>query len=428
MEARSGNVEVSRAGARLGEVGSSDVDLVARMATTRRDLKVWETDFLRAHGRQPNKDDAAAAPGVKEMYGLYRSLKSKLDKENAGNARAGLAKPDPSAAQPSGRPLVEARGGVASPRRDLARKPSAAPARVPVASRLPVAADSSDDEEDVVDATPVKAPTRVQPMRAAKSPSKSPMADPRSLPKPRASRASPRRSPKALRALFPDAKALAGAADAAALPPRVAKKHAARAKPANAFGRLAGGFGGDGLETRGGGDFARLAEAKKQNAFEPLLCDARGVLDDGVLDIGDAAPAMTLSNLLAREPARRRGGGGGASKPPEPSAAATASAAACRETGGEGRRDEAEPSFGGSPKARGGSMRRRPRRGRDASGDGGGGGGFRRRGGARGGGGGAAARSRGGSNPRPSERRGGRFRRPSTRHLETLETRRRLGG
>ena len=174
MEARSGNVEVSRAGARLGEVGSSDVDLVARMATTRRDLKVWETDFLRAHGRQPNKDDAAAAPGVKEMYGLYRSLKSKLDKENAGNARAGLAKPDTSAAQPSGRPLVEARRGVASPRRDLARKPSAAPARVPVASRLPVAADSSDDDEDVVDATPVKAPARVQPMRAAKSPSKSP--------------------------------------------------------------------------------------------------------------------------------------------------------------------------------------------------------------------------------------------------------------
>ena len=105
MEARSGNVEVSRAGARLGEVGSSDVDLVARMATTRRDLKVWETDFLRAHGRQPNKDDAAAAPGVKEMYGLYRSLKSKLEKENAtglkeetalvtrlGNVREELAK------------------------------------------------------------------------------------------------------------------------------------------------------------------------------------------------------------------------------------------------------------------------------------------------------------------------------------------------
>ena len=326
MEARSGNVEVSRAGARLGEVGSSDVDLVARMATTRRDLKVWETDFLRAHGRQPNKDDAAAAPGVKEMYGLYRSLKSKLDKENAGNARAGLAKPDPSAAQPSGRPLVEARRGVASPRRDLAREPSAAPARVPLASRIPVAADSSDDEEGVVDATPVKAPTRVQPMRAAKSPSKSPMADPRSLPKPRAS---PRRSPKALRALFPDAKALAGAADAAALPPRVAKKHVARAKPANAFGRLAGGFGGDRLETRGGGGggFARLAEAKKQNAFEPLLCDARGVLDDGVLNIGDNAPAMTLSDFLAQEPARRRGGGG-APKPPEPSAAKPARTAA----------------------------------------------------------------------------------------------------
>ena len=208
-----------------------------------------------------------------------------------------------------------------------AQSPSAAPARVPVASRLPVAADSSDDDEDVVDATPVKAPTRVQPMRAAKSPSKSPMADPRSLPKPRAS---PRRSPKALRALFPDAKALAGAADAAALPPRVAKKHVARAKPANAFGRLAGGFGGDRLETRGGGGggFARLAEAKKQNAFEPLLCDARGVLDDGVLDIGDGAPAMTLSNLLAREPTRRRGGGGDASKPPEPSAAGLAGAAA----------------------------------------------------------------------------------------------------
>ena len=322
MEARSGNVEVSRAGARLGEVGSSDVDLVARMATTRRDLKVWETDFLRAHGRQPNKDDAAAAPGVKEMYGLYRSLKSKLDKENAGNARAGLAKPDTSAAQPSGRPLVEARRGVASPRRDLARKPSAAPARVPVASRLPVAADSSDDDDDVVDATPVKAPTRVQPMRAAKSPSKSPSADPRCLPK---ARRSPRRSPKALRALFPDAKALAGAADAAALPPRVAK--AARAAPANAFGRLAGGFGGGGLEKRGGGGFARLAEAKKPGAFEPLLCDARGVLDDGVLNIGDNAPAMTLSDFLAQEPARRRGGGG-APKPPEPSAAKPARTAA----------------------------------------------------------------------------------------------------
>lgn len=355
MEARSGNVEVSRAGARLGEVGSSDVDLVARMATTRRDLKVWETDFLRAHGRQPNKDDAAAAPGVKEMYGLYRSLKSKLDKENAGNARAGLAKPDTSAAQPSGRPLVEARRGVASPRRDLARKPSAAPARVPVASRLPVAADSSDDDEDVVDATPVKAPTRVQPMRAAKSPSKSPMADPRSLPKPRAS---PRRSPKALRALFPDAKALAGAADAAALPPRVAKKHVARAKPANAFGRLAGGFGGDRLETRGGGGggFARLAEAKKQNAFEPLLCDARGVLDDGVLDIGDGAPAMTLSNLLAREPTRRRGGGGDASKPPEPSAAGLAGAAAAAKPAAKDAETKPSPcSAGPAARKRGGA-------------------------------------------------------------------------
>ena len=322
MEARGGDVGVSRAGARLGEAGSSDGDLVARMAKTRRDLKAWETDFHRAHGRQPNKDDAAAAPGVKEMYGLYRSLKSKLEKENVGNARAGPAKPDPSAAQPSGRPLVDARGGVASPRRDLARKPSAAPARVPVASRLPVAADSSDDEEDVVDATPVKAPTRVQPMRAAKSPSKSPMADPRSLPQPRRS---PRRSPKALRALFPDAKALAAAADASALPPRVTKKSAARAKPANAFGRLAGGFGGDGLEKRAGGagGFARLAEAKRPDAFEPLLCDARGVLDDGVLDIGDKAPAMTLSDFLAQEPERRRGGAA-AAKPPEPSAAAAA--------------------------------------------------------------------------------------------------------
>lgn len=312
----------------MGEAGSSDGDLVARMAKTRRDLKAWETDFLRAHGRQPNKDDAAAAPGVKEMYGLYRSLKSKLEKENVGNARAGPAKPDPSAAQPSGRPLVDARGGVASPRRDLARKPSAAPARVRVASRLPVAADSSDDEEDVVDATPVKAPTRVQPMRAAKSPSKSPMANPRSLPQPRRS---PRRSPKALRALFPDAKALAAADDAKqTLPPRVTKKSAVRAKPANKFGRLAGGFGGDGLEKRAGGagGFARLAEAKRPDSFEPLLCDARGVLDDGVLDIGDKAPAMTLSDFLAQEPERRRGGAAAAAKPPEPSAAGAASAAA----------------------------------------------------------------------------------------------------
>ena len=322
MEARGGDVGVSRAGARLGEASSSDGDLVARMAKTRRDLKVWETDFLRAHGRQPNKDDAAAAPGVKEMYGLYRSLKSKLDKENTGNACAGPVKPGPSAARSSGRPLVDARGGVASPRRDLARKPSAAPARVPVASRLPVNADSSDDDGDVVDATPVKAPTRVQPMRAAKSPSKSPVANPRSLPK---ARRSPQRSPKALRALFPDARALAGATDAAALPPRVAKKDAVRAVPANAFGRLAGGFGG--------GSFARLAEAKKPDAFEPLLCDARGVLDDGVLNIGADAPAMTLSDFLAQEPARRRGNPRGASKPPEPSAATSAkTAAAARPT------------------------------------------------------------------------------------------------
>jgi hypothetical protein len=121
MEAPRGDVALARAGVSGADASScQDGDLAARMAKTRRELKVWETEFATAHGRAPNKDDAALASGVKEMYGLYRSLKGKLDKENAVAGTeigpGGVKQAEASAARsPRGAPLVDAaRGGVES--------------------------------------------------------------------------------------------------------------------------------------------------------------------------------------------------------------------------------------------------------------------------------------------------------------------------
>ena len=316
MEASRGDVGLAKAGAPGGDVPSSDGDLVSRMAKTRRDLKVWETAFAKTHGRQPSKEDAAAAPGVKEMYGAYRSLKAKLDKENTLGKAVCVAKPtDPNVARSGGRPLLDAaRRDVKSPGKSVANlkpKPTSKPSRVPIKSRLPIANDSSDDEGDVIDATPVKnrAPTRVQPMRAAKSPSKTPEIKKDASPKrarklPRQTRKS---SPKAARALFPSA--LAHASEGDTLPPINKPMNKTKQKPiSNPFGRLAGGFGD-------GGGFAKIAQERlaltkgentKAPQFEPLLCDARGVLDNGVLDLGGTKEKMTLSNFLAQEPKNRK--------------------------------------------------------------------------------------------------------------------------
>jgi hypothetical protein len=121
MEAPRGDVALARAGVSGADASScQDGDLAARMAKTRRELKVWETEFATAHGRAPNKDDAALASGVKEMYGLYRSLKGKLDKENAVAGTeigpGGVKQAEASAARsPRGAPLVDAaRGRVGS--------------------------------------------------------------------------------------------------------------------------------------------------------------------------------------------------------------------------------------------------------------------------------------------------------------------------
>ena len=175
------------------------------------------------------------------------------------------------------------------------------------------------------------------------------------------------------------------------------------------------------------GGFARLAEAKKQNAFEPLLCDARGVLDDGVLDIGDGAPAMTLSNLLAREPTRRRGGGGGASRSRRSRAPRGRRRRAAAKPAAKDAETKPSPCSAGPAAPGGARCDVDPDEDEMLAAMEAGGGDFDAAE-ARAAAGAARRRGRGGSNPRPSERRGGRFRRPSTRHLETLETRRQLGG
>ena len=333
MEAPRGDVALARAGVSGADASScQDGDLAARMAKTRRELKVWETEFATAHGRAPNKDDAALASGVKEMYGLYRSLKGKLDKENAVAGTeigpGGVKQAEASAARsPRGAPLVDAaRGGVGSgvsPGKNQNRFAGvSARARNPtMASRLPrLATDSSDDDDDdVVDATPVKAPTRVQPMRAAKSPSKSPAQTlllQNNQNQPASPRRSPRKahkgSPKASRALFPDARSLmVRSGDAFASLPRVAAKPLTTKQPkfgSNPFARLGGGGGGGGFANRADAARVRDGGATGNTApptFEPLLCDARSVLDNGVLKLGGDRERMTLSNFLAEEPRRR---------------------------------------------------------------------------------------------------------------------------
>ena len=206
MEAPRGAIAGDRAPASTsGAPGPSAAggDLAARLETVRVRLKTWEVDFARTHGRQPNRDDARAAPGMREMYGEYRELKAAMDKENARAAVRG--KPTSPAATPPSRrsprharrqpaPLADASGLRANV------PPHALGFRPRTTTTLPPARpeSSDDDDDDVVDATPVKLPTRVQPDRAAKSPARTvpardprrdvhdPMASPPPKPKPRA--------------------------------------------------------------------------------------------------------------------------------------------------------------------------------------------------------------------------------------------------
>ena len=125
MEAPRGAIAGDRAPASTsGAPGPSAAggDLAARLETVRVRLKTWEVDFARTHGRQPNRDDARAAPGMREMYGEYRELKAAMDKENARAAVRG--KPtSPAATPPSRRSPRHARRQPAPSRtpRDSAR-------------------------------------------------------------------------------------------------------------------------------------------------------------------------------------------------------------------------------------------------------------------------------------------------------------------
>ena len=329
MEAPRGAIAGDRAPASTsGAPGPSAAggDLAARLETVRVRLKTWEVDFARTHGRQPNRDDARAAPGMREMYGEYRELKAAMDKENARAAVRG--KPTSPAATPPSRrsprharrqpaPLADASGLRANV------PPHALGFRPRTTTTLPPARpeSSDDDDDDVVDATPVKLPTRVQPDRAAKSPARTvpardprrdvhdPMASPPPKPKPRAtptvtdtvSTATTTESPKLSRPKLPPrvfaAPAPAGRVGASrAAPIRVATAGAA------ARARAAGAAGG----------FARIAAERAKGdggdgiAFEPLLCDARGALSDEVRADGAArrdarAPEMTLSSFLEED-------------------------------------------------------------------------------------------------------------------------------
>ena len=295
-------------------------DLAARLETVRVRLKTWEGDFARTHGRQPNRDDARAAPGMREMYGEYRELKAAMDKENARAAARG--KPaSPAATPPSRRsprharrqpaPLADASGLRANvPPHALAFRPRT------TTTLPPARPESSDDEDDddVVDATPVKLPTRVQPDRAAKSPARStpapparanrdPMASPPPKPKPRATAtaAATTKSPKLTRPK---------------LPPRVFSASASfRGDGSNPLARHRATAGGAAWARAAGaaGGFARIA-AERANGdggdgftFEPLLCDARGALsaevraDRGGAGFGVGAPEMTLSSFLEED-------------------------------------------------------------------------------------------------------------------------------
>ena len=265
--------------------GGGGDDASARMARVRVRLKTWESDFHRAHGRQPNQEDARAAPGVREMYGEYRSLKAIVEKENArsGEHRATAraeAKPAPARVARRATPLRDASRGA---RANHATNPAAAKPTRPSAMTLlrPAADDSSDDDDDddVVDATPVKAAaaTRVQPDRLAKSPARpSPAAAAAAPPaRPASAWASPPPKPR-VRPALATPKSPELAAPSLALPPRVRlAQRPSKASVANPFGR--------GAAAPASASFARdepssVAAAKAERTFEPLLCDARGAL------------------------------------------------------------------------------------------------------------------------------------------------------